>query len=327
MDLPLDLRLAIDEELEKVSPKELSLISEELSRRYREGDKSKDKGYLKSAKDVVAYTAFRLPATFAAVTAALKQIENIDDDWSPKSLLDVGAGPGTAMWAATSIWPGIDNITLLEREGNMIELGKRMATASSRSSINRAEWVKTDITSQMISGKFDLVIASYSLGELSGEDLSEAIHKLWSLTGGVLVIIEPGTPIGFRRIKEVREIALNEGGKTLAPCPHDNLCPMLGEDWCHFSQRIARSRLHRIVKGGELSYEDEKFSYVALSREVNTRAVNRILRHPQIRKGHIQLQLCTTDGIKSSIIARGDKETYKRAKNVYWGSELLFTDK
>lgn len=322
MDLPSDLRLAIDEELSRISPKELSLISGELSRRYREGENSKKEGYLKSSKDVTAYAAFRLPATYAAVTAALMQIKGICVDWIPKSLLDVGAGPGTAMWAATSIWPDIEKITLLEREAYMIELGKRMAAGATKAAIDGAEWIKTDITADLINSKFDLVIASYSLGELRGEDLTEVIHKLWALTGRLLVIIEPGTPVGFRRIKAIREIVIKGGGETLAPCPHNDACPMLEEDWCHFSQRVARSRLHRIVKGGELSYEDEKFSYVALSREVKTRVSNRVIRHPQFRKGHVQLQLCTAEGIKGTIIARGDKEAYKRAKNLYWGSEL-----
>jgi ribosomal protein RSM22 (predicted rRNA methylase) len=322
MDLPLDLRLAIDQELSEISPKELSEISGELSRRYREGRNSKKEGYLKSGKDVTAYAAFRLPATYAAVASALKQVSDISADLAPKSLLDVGAGPGTAMWAATSIWQDIEKITLLERESSMIELGRRLAAVSTKAAIREAEWIKTDITSGAADSSFDLVIASYSLGELRREDLTEVIRKLWALTGRLLVIIEPGTPAGFSCVKAVRETVIKKGGKTLAPCPHNEVCPIPAEDWCHFSQRVPRSRLHRIVKGGELSYEDEKFSYVALRHEVNTGAGSRIIRHPQIRKGHIQLQLCTTEGIKAITVARSEKEAYKRAKDLYWGSEF-----
>ena len=37
-------------------------------------------------------------------------------------------------------------------------------------------------------------------------------------------------------------------------------------DWCHFTQRLPRSRAHKQIKGAELPFEDEKFSYVALTR-------------------------------------------------------------
>ena len=37
-------------------------------------------------------------------------------------------------------------------------------------------------------------------------------------------------------------------------------------DWCHFTQRLQRSRAHKQVKGAELPFEDEKFAYVALTR-------------------------------------------------------------
>ena len=35
------------------------------------------------------------------------------------------------------------------------------------------------------------------------------------------------------------------GANILAPCPHARPCPLAAPDWCHFSARVARSRLHR----------------------------------------------------------------------------------
>ena len=43
-------------------------------------------------------------------------------------------------------------------------------------------------------------------------------------------------------------------------------------DWCHFTQRLPRSRAHKQIKGAELPFEDEKFSYVALTRAPAARA-------------------------------------------------------
>ena len=39
------------------------------------------------------------------------------------------------------------------------------------------------------------------------------------------------------------------------------------DDWCHFTCRVARSRLHKLLKGGEAPYEDEKFAFLAVARQ------------------------------------------------------------
>jgi hypothetical protein len=42
--------------------------------------------------------------------------------------------------------------------------------------------------------------------------------------------------------------------------------PLIAPDWCHFTQRLQRSRAHKHLKAADLPYEDEKFSYVILAR-------------------------------------------------------------
>ena len=41
---------------------------------------------------------------------------------------------------------------------------------------------------------------------------------------------------------------------------------LLAPDWCHFTQRLPRSRAHKQIKEADVPFEDEKFSYVALTR-------------------------------------------------------------
>jgi ribosomal protein RSM22 (predicted rRNA methylase) len=168
----------------------------------------------------------------------------------------------------------------------------------------------------------DLVIAAYLLGELSPERGANLMRTLWQLTVGVLVIVEPGTPAGFARVRQAREQLLAAGATTLAPCPHGRPCPMLEPDWCHFAQRLARSRLHRQAKSGELPYEDEKFSYVAASRQPGTPIGGRVLRHPLTHKGHIQLALCTPHGLTTSTVTRKDPQRFHQARDLRWGSAL-----
>lgn len=322
MEIPIDLREALDSQLENLSPKSLKALSGELSRRYREEQPSEGKSFLQSQEDAAAYAAFRMPATFAAVYSALSQAKDRLPNWSPRIMLDAGAGPGTAMWAATAVWPDIEQITLLEREEGMIKLGKKLSALASFSSIQKAEWIKTDIMGNWEASAHDLVTASYVLGELPIDYRDKFIEKLWNTAKDVLLIIEPGTPAGFLRIKQAREQLLTLDANTIAPCPHNKLCPMEESDWCHFSERVPRSRLHRQVKSAELSYEDEKFSFLCMSRLKSEPVCGRVIRHPQVRKGHICFNICAPEGIVSSVVTRKDKEAFKKARDLSWGSAM-----
>ncbi|HHV97699.1 MAG TPA: rRNA methyltransferase [Clostridiaceae bacterium] len=324
MELPLEIRNAIENELYSQSIKKIAELAEKLSNNYRSGVHSRDCRFLQTPEEILAYVAFRLPGTYAAIYSALSQIKERSLGWEPKTVLDVGAGPGTGMWAALNLWPNMERITLLEREKYMIELGKKFAAYSNNISIQKAQWINVDITDNWNIIPHDLVIASYILNELPQGLMENIINKLWENTADILVIIEPGTPAGFERIKQAREQLINLGAKTIAPCPHNYLCPMDKNDWCHFSQRISRSKLHRLVKSGELAYEDEKFSYVCMSRIKETKITTEgiVIRHPQIRKGHILLELCTIDGIRKITVTRKDKNLFKKARKLKWGSML-----
>lgn len=325
LELPTDLRSALDQELETFSTKRLAKVVADLSGRYRTGLPIDGQKIVRSPEDAVAYAAFRLPATYAAIYSTLRQVQGQFPQWRPQSLLDVGGGPGTVMWAAThpDLWPEtLQQITLLEREANMITMGQRLAANASLGSIQEAQWYTVDITQEWGTAPHDLVVTSYVLGELPIDRREAFIDQLWEMTRHTLVIIEPGTPVGFDHIREARERLLARGGRIVAPCPHDHLCPMQDDDWCHFTQRVARSRLHRQAKAGELGYEDEKFSYISMSREQGLGIQSRVIRHPQIRKGHIRLQLCTPEGLVGTVVTRKDRELFRQARNLEWGSSF-----
>ncbi|WP_220189546.1 small ribosomal subunit Rsm22 family protein, partial [Streptomyces phytophilus] len=117
---------------------------------------------------------------------------------------------------------------------------------------------------------------------------------------------------------------VDAGFEVLAPCPHSAACPMEGTaDWCHFAARVQRSALHRRVKGGELGHEDEKFSYVAAVRPGGTAAAPapaRVVRHPQLRKGLVLLELCTAgEGLARTTVSKRQGPRYRAARDVRWG--------
>ena len=278
---------------------------ERLSAAYRSEDRARAAS---SRLAVAAYLAYRAPATFAAAAAVFRQVQQLRPGWAPRSLLDVGAGPGVAAWAAVAAWPTLERLTLVEAEPEMIEAGRELTPG--------ARWVQADVSAAR--GPADLVLASYVLGELR----DPVAPLLWEQTTDTIAFVEPGTPAGYRRILDARAATIEAGGFTVAPCPHDLPCPLPQDDWCHFGVRLPRTRLHRRAKGVELGYEDEKFSYAVLSREPVAKAAARIIRQPQVRSGHVNLVTCEPDAIHTRTVSRKLGLLYKEARGAAWGDAI-----
>jgi len=327
MDLPADLRDALNNELERRDPTALARATAALVERYRSGQPAPGGDFLADHDDIAAYAAYRLPATYAASAEAQAQVR---DRWvgeRPRTLLDVGAGPGTVLWAAQVVWPGLEGALLLERDERMIALGRRLATRARAPLLAQARWERADMLAAWDAAPHDLVVAAYVLNELPDERRAAVVAALWARATTSLVLLEPGTPAGFARIREARRQLIAAGATVLAPCPHDRACPMPENDWCHFAQRVNRTRLHRQVKGGTLSYEDEKFSYVAVSRHAGTPIAARILRHPQILPGRVERELCTATGLRKEVLTRSrDKAAFRQARDLHWGDALVAED-
>lgn len=151
---------------------------------------------------------------------------------------------------------------------------------------------------------------------------NEAVDKLWNSANKVVSIIEPGTPVGYSHLRKIREYLLDKGAHIAAPCPHENSCQLKEDDWCHFTCRVQRSKLHRQLKEGEVPYEDEKFAYLAITREKYRNADARILRHPIIAKGRITLETCSMDGVKKVNVFKRDGDLYKKARKAQCGDEI-----
>nr|MBA2332142.1 methyltransferase domain-containing protein [Actinomycetota bacterium] len=231
-------------------------------------------------------------------------------DWRPRSLLDVGAGPGTSSWAARAVWPELERIVHVEAEPEMVALGRELGGTET-------EWIAGELDS--MTGSFDLVLAGYVLNELPDERMERVAGSLWDRAADTLVALEPGTPVGYSRILAIRAAVLRAGGFTLAPCPHDNPCPLVSPDWCHFAARLQRGESHRAVKAVSRGFEDEKFSYAALSRAPHARASARIIRPPQVRTGHVLLELCEPAGVRRETVSKRDRDAYRRARKAAWG--------
>src|SRR5579859_6220254 len=104
MELPDTLRLAITEMAERHSHQALERAATALSAAYRADEGGGAAHAMDSQAGVVAYAVTRLPATFAALSAALMEARERLPEWEPRTLLDTGAGPGGGVWAAEAVW-------------------------------------------------------------------------------------------------------------------------------------------------------------------------------------------------------------------------------
>ena len=318
MTLPDTLRSGIEELLSRADRRRLEEGARRLSDAYRAGGPEATRA-ARSVDDVAAYLATRAPATYAAAAAVFDQIRMARPGWAPGSVLDLGAGPGIATWAAVEAWPTIATATLVEAEPEMVRAGRSLA-ARGRDVLQRARWKVADAGSA--AGRADLVVVSYVIGELEPAALGSFAESAWSLAADTLVIVEPGTTPGYGRILAARDAVIAAGGSTLAPCPHDTTCPLPEGDWCHFSTRLARSRTHRVAKGAERGFEDEKFSYAVLCRAPHPRPEARVLRRPDQRPGHVVLDLCTPTGLERRTVSKKEGDAYRRARKLGWGDAL-----
>jgi ribosomal protein RSM22 (predicted rRNA methylase) len=321
MELPAPLRQAVDRLLENTPLAMLRQAAKTLSDRYRAELRD---GRLHMAEDlaVKAYLATRLPATYAAVRASLATLSEVRPELSPKTVLDIGAGPGTVLWATVDLWPGLEQATLLEASGPARKVGEHLATEG-QLGID-ANWLAGDVTVELGSlPAADLVTVAYVLDEIAPASLPKLIDRLWEMAADTLLVIEPGTPAGWQRILAVRQQLIAAGAHIVAPCPHESVCPIIAPDWCHFARRVTRSRVHRLTKDAEVPWEDEKFIFVAASRQPATSRPPRVLAPPKSGSGKVALKLCQPDGTAGErLFTKRDGAVFKRARRVDWGDIL-----
>jgi ribosomal protein RSM22 (predicted rRNA methylase) len=317
--LPAELKAALDAKLQGLSRNDAAARAALISKTYRDGGNSRA---IKSETDALAYALARMPATYAAVAASLNALGEIRPDFAPQSLLDAGAGPGTASWAAAEAFSSLTSFALLDDNPALRALALDLARGSAR--LGELTYDKGEARALLTqSAPADLVIASYVIGELDETARTGLAASLWSKTRDTLVIVEPGTPAGTQRILALRRQLIGAGAHVAAPCPHDGSCPLSAPDWCHFTQRLPRSRAHMQMKGAEVPFEDEKFAYVALTRAPVTIHPARVLAQPVVGKAEISAKLCTAEGVMNAKIPHRVKTDYARARRWRWGDAVM----
>ncbi len=311
--LPTSLSAAIDKLLSSCeSAQDLVTAAKQLSDAYR-GPRHVPPSL--NRQQCLSYLATRMPATFAVAASVCAHLPQ-----KASSLLDCGAGPGTMLWALSSLEHPLTQITLYEQERNFIEFGKQLQQSLANTKNLNVDWNNANLKAQNAFSPHDVVSISYVLNELNVTHQHKLIEKSWSAATQAIIIIEPGTPLGFANLLRARQQLIEQGANIFAPCPHNLACPMMGtDDWCHFSVRLPRSPWHRRIKQAQLAYEDEKYCYLIATKDPTHETKARVIKRPLKGSGHISLDLCTPIGLKRSIVSKRSKTLYSQARKVVWG--------
>lgn len=311
MTLPKRFQGAIAAWLAANAPGGRRRESAALSAIYRAGGSSRQ-------VDLASYLMARLPATYAAVSRVMAEAAALRPGFAPLSLLDAGSGPGTASWAATAVWPSLASVSFLDNAPEFLNLARDLAL-NGPEPLRDAEAIQGAIEALPGHATADLVVAAYALAELPLGQVAAVAKGLWQASRAMLVIVEPGTPAGFARIRAAREALLETGAVPVAPCTHAMACPVSGDDWCHFSVRLARSRAHMHAKGASVPFEDERYAYLVLSRESAPSGLARIIAPPVQEKPGVSFRVCHSGRIEERHVARREKALYKLARKLDWG--------
>lgn len=318
----LDLTAALDRELGAGIATRGRQAAARLREVYRSGSAPSSLA-LADDESAAAYAAYRMPATYAAVRAALSAAAR---DLGPQPHhLDLGGGTGAAVWAVATLWPHARS-TVLDASMPALALGQRIARHGP-GAIPTTRWEAATFGRGTRLPTADLTTLSYLVGEL---DEAVADHLVDAAVAGsrAVLVIEPGTPRGFAAVRRARRRLVSAGWQLAAPCPHAGECPIVDPDWCHFAVRLPRSGAHRALKDAERGFEDEKFAYVLALAPASALAsgsdaepsLARILRHPAQRKGLVRLRTCESDGeLHDRLVSKRQGTAYRQARDLAWG--------
>lgn len=314
--LPAHLKDKIDALLHGQGAKDLSRSATRVSDKYR--DRERSAFAIESDQEALAYVVTRMPATYAAAQNVFERLLEMRDDFLPNTMLDIGAGPGTVAFAAQERW-NTTSVDLVEPNKFLSQLGHNLSTDMN------AHWINSAVQNfDFAERKYDLVSAGYVFNEIGNR--ADLIAKLWGATEDILVLIEPGTPVGYQVIAEARSQLIKLGAHILAPCPHESTCPLYATRevrWCHFNVRVERSRMHRQIKpDASLGYEDEKFSYLIAQRKpISNRISFRAIGHVHGQKV-ISVEVCRSDGTSAVVQMSKRDPAYKQVRKMAWGDSF-----
>jgi AAA+ superfamily predicted ATPase len=141
------LRAALEELTSQHRLSDLTPAADALSVAYRQRNKFRG-GYVDGEAQRVAYAGSRMPATYAAVAHVLWRLTEADPNAAPRTMLDIGTGPGTALWAASEVLESITSARAVDVDPGMLELAAQLVEGGPSWMREQVEWQRGDAGAQ-----------------------------------------------------------------------------------------------------------------------------------------------------------------------------------
>lgn len=284
----------------------------------------------------IAFVGHTLPARVAVYSRIFSEIQKRTPLFKPSRYLEFGAKGAPAIVAAESLWGAAveEEVSVsavaVESSKKMIEIGQFLL-ADSPWNISWREQYNCAIENQLTHNTYDVVALTYALGDLpTFASRSSLVQGLWNQLnyGGFLIIVEPGTPTGFRWIHDIRELFIGKLGESkfhfFSPCPHEKACPLgaSSRDWCRSGQKYYKLPKYIYATGTrQREYAETQFSYVVIRKGPGPRFLykteedadkledksyfwSRIVARPKHRPKECSLQVCTHAGHCERLVTR-----------------------
>lgn len=294
-----------------------------LHQRYRQQEENKQQLHVVDALDALAYLGLRAAATYSQIWGTVDAVCDIVPNWQPTTLLDLGCGAGSGLWALTDLLPSLTHATAIDQSAPFLSLGQQILTAAQEPLT--VAWQQANILQSVQQGTatYDVVLLANVLNELNEQQRTALVEAAFRRCNAMLIVVEPGTPVGSAIVQSVAQ-QLATAGTLLAPYLGNQF---VREEWLHFPQRFTRPafarRLRQEMRDSSLmasDWEDAKYSYVAIGKlppEVTPWA--RVIGPTQLMQSLIEVPLLTAAGRLQVKVFKGRKQAYGYAKKLRWG--------
>lgn len=301
--------------------------------------------YAYGPAETLAFLAYEMEGTFACTHAVFSELRKRLPEFQPTSVLDFGAGPGTASWVAKDFYGDqVQKYRVVEPSQSMVDAAEVLLEGFPGLSVRRSI---ADMTRDINAGnRYDLIVVSYVFSDITNDfERVATTSALWELLSdnGCLVVVDRGSPWGSHHVRSARQFILdsvaedeesNEAARIIAPCPHHFECPAAGSTWCHFVQRSPIvSKPREATPKRWHGQKGSKFSYMIMQKTrkgsdeakaaTEKQPVARMLRGPLLATRHVHLDLCTPEGkLERRAVTRGKslREVYRASRKAHWGA-------
>lgn len=328
INLPSNISESVSRILLRSDARTLSVLAKQLHDRYMQGENPLEP-HIQKPSDCIAYLGLRFPATYAQIASALTHIQERIPGFQPKSVLELGCGPGTGIWAAKSIWSSIASATGLDQEQLFLTLAEEIHYDSKMNLDTK--WIKSSILKWITTEDkttYDLIIIANVFNELTDEERDRIMEKISAHSSGIVVLIEPGTTVGNAIVQKVAQ-TISTTQHLIAPYINNTFVTS-DEYWIHFSQRLQRPEFQRRIRQSmrdsalmASDWEDAKYAFVAWGNIPDEKKIWGVcIGKIEKLKGFLLVPVLTAESIVKARVLKRNNAVYNFAKNIRWGETL-----